>query len=825
MLRGTGARVLCALAAALWMQMALAAPGLREVLERSDASLPRGQWVDAPMPVRTLPNGETDRTLAPYFHVAGEEGGERLPLEETTADVQVAGVIARVRLRQVFKNDGSTPIEAIYVFPASTRAAIHGLTLRIDERTIEGRIQKREEAKATYEAAKSEGKRTALLEQQRPNVFTTRVANVMPKDRIVVELEYSELLVPEEGIYELVIPGVVGPRYGGGGDPAKDQWIASPYTTEGTLPSWRYDVRATLQTALPLRDLSSPSHPVTVTWRSKASAEVTLADERPAGNKDYILRWRLADEQVQTGVLAWRGGAAETANEDGYFAVLLEGPSAPKPEQVAPREYIFVVDISGSMHGFPLEVSKTLMRELLGRLRATDHFNVVVFAGASATFSSKSVPATPANVERGIAFIDKAHAGGGTELLAALRTAYALPRVGGHTSRTVVLATDGYVAVEAQAFKFVRERLGDANLFAFGIGTGVNRALIEGLARAGSGEPWVLTSAETAPKLAERFRRAIEEPVLTDITIRFRGFDARDVAPVKLPDLMARRPLVVQGRFTGPLKGEIEVSGRTGDGRRWSRTLPVQEEGGGEALRLLWARKWVELLEDQHHLTNADEVKDAITDLGLSHRLVTPFTSFVAVDSEVANRTGTIDTVQQPLPLPEGVSNNAVGLLGGAGLGARGSGPGGGGAGLGLGGLGGFGTAGRGAGAGALPAPSRVTVMDPKTAPRVQGSLSKEAVQRVLRRHTAEIRYCYEGQLQKLPNLKGKLIVRFVIGADGAVKTVEVVEKGTTAKSEALNACVIKRMQRWRFPSSNGGEGGDVTVVYPWQLTPAPRER
>src|SRR5512138_2567603 len=230
------------------------------VLALADASL-GSQTVSFPDRAR---GGEGDQSLAPYFEVRGDGATERLPLEETRAQVDVAGVIARVRVTQTFRNDGKKPIEAIYVFPASTRAAVHGMRVRIGARTIEARIERRAEARARYEQARQDGKRAALLEQERPNVFTMSVANVMPGDRLVAELEYSELVVPEQGVYELVTPTVVGPRYGGGADPGKDGWIAQPTLHQGEAAPYRFAFAAHLETALPLRAVESPSHALRV---------------------------------------------------------------------------------------------------------------------------------------------------------------------------------------------------------------------------------------------------------------------------------------------------------------------------------------------------------------------------------------------------------------------------------------------------------------------------------------------------------------------------------------------------------------------------------
>jgi hypothetical protein len=229
------------------------------------------------------------------------------------------------------------------------------------------------------------------------------------------------------------------------------------------------------------------------------------------------------------------------------------------------------------------------------------------------------------------------------------------------------------VGVEAQAFRFIRERLDQANLFAFGIGSSVNRGLIEGMARAGLGEPFVVARPEKAAAEAEKLRHTIERPVLTDIEVRIQGFDAYDVAPEKMPDLLAERPLLLFGKYRGDKPGQITITGRNGRGKFVNSIdlRPADARQENAALRALWARKWVEILEDELHMGGGEEVESAITGLGLGYSLLTPFTSFVAVDSQVANRTGQLDTVRQVLPMPEGVSNLAIGSSG-AGQGVAG---------------------------------------------------------------------------------------------------------------------------------------------------------
>ena len=608
------------------------------------------------------PDG-SDHSLSPYLYVAGgDPAHDQVPLKKTWAEVNIAGVIAAVKVHQIFENTGGRPIEAIYVFPASTRAAVHAMRMKIGTRTIDAKIERKAEARAQYDAAKQSGRRASLLEQEQPNVFTTSVANIIPGDRIEVELDYSELVVPENATYEFVYPTVVGPRYAGGANPNTDRWMANPHLPEGKQEPYAFDVKVHLQTGIGLKEVSSPSHKIAVSYAGPSTADIKL-DQSGGGNKDFILRYRLAGDKIETGLLQFEEPADLGRPAEKFFALLVEPPRRPTLVDIPGREFIFLLDVSGSMHGFPIETSKELMRNLLPKLRPTDHFNLVFFSGANYVWSpSGSRPATETNIKEGIDTILKQYGSGGTELMGGLEAAYAIPPVGKGVSRTVVVVTDGYVGIEAKAFRFIRQRLDQANLFAFGIGSSVNRALIEGMARAGLGEPFVVLGPQKAAAEAEKLRQMIDRPLLTDIEVRFGDSGAYEVAPEKIPDLLAERPLLIYGKYRGDKPTRIEINGRTGHGafRHALDLRPADARKENHALRALWARKWVEVLEDEFHMGGGKPVEDAITDLGLFYSLLTPFTSFVAIDSEVVNRTGQSDTVRQPLPMPEGVSNYAV---------------------------------------------------------------------------------------------------------------------------------------------------------------------
>ena len=607
---------------------------------------------------------KADKTLSPYFFIEGADPTiDQLPLKDTRVDVAIAGVIADVTVRQIYENGGPRPINTRYVFPASTRAAVYGMTMTVGNVRTVAKIKERETAVREFETAKREGKNASLLEQSRPNVFTMKLANVMPGDTIVVELKYTELLVPTEGQYEFVYPTVVGPRYSNMTESEatpQDAFVKAPYTHEGALPRSDFHFAGTLSTGVPLQELASPSHQVVTRNTGNGRAEVALAEtERFSGNRDLILRYKLAGQQIASGLLLHQG------DDENFFLLMAQPPQAVAPNQVPPREYIFVLDVSGSMNGFPLDTAKTLMRDLYNGLKPTDTFNVVVFASGSETFSRASVPATRENLGRALQFIGAKNGGGGTELLEALKRAVAIERQPG-VSRSIVLVSDGFISAEAEVFDYIRDRRDEVNVFTFGIGSSVNRLLIEGVAKAGLGEPFVVTKPEEAAEAAAQLRKYIDTPVLTGIDVKFSGFDAYDVEPGAVPDLFASRPIVVFGKWRGQAAGSIEISGTTGAGA-YHTSIPVSRaniHASHGALRYLWARDRIATLSDFGPATPTEERVKEITSLGLTYSLLTKYTSFVAVQ-EVVRNTGGADDVDQPLPLPEGVSDLAVGVTAG----------------------------------------------------------------------------------------------------------------------------------------------------------------
>jgi Ca-activated chloride channel family protein len=604
-----------------------------------------------------------DHSLAPRLWIPDADPAlDRLPLKSSTADIVIEGAIARVMVTQRYGNAGTRPINARYVFPGSTRAAVHGLTMKIGERVVQARIKEKEEAARLFETAKQQGKHAALLAQQRPNVFMMDVANIMPGDEVELTLQYSEMLVPNDGVYELVYPTVVGPRYGG--DPiraAQDaDWIANPYAADGADESNpaqpETDIRVHLASPIPVRNLQSAQHKIVSHWKDDKEAEIGLdPSEKQAGNRDFILRFHLQGDRIASGLM--------TANVNGedYFLLMAQPPQRVSSEQVLKREYLFVVDVSGSMHGFPLDTARDLMQELLGGLKPQETFNILFFSGDSRALSPTPLPATSENLQRALTMMQSVDGGGGTELVPALKKALAMPRTP-DIARSVVVVTDGYVSVEREVYDLIKANRNATNLFAFGIGSAVNRYLIEALARAGDGEPFVVTGAGEVAQVGKRFRRYVEAPVLTNIQVRGEGVELYDVEPAEIPVMLAERPIVVLGKYRSPRTGaSLELTGTTATGEYRSR-VPLAAtgiEGRAALLPILWARQRLVRLSDLQG-EGVEAHRDEILDLGLRYSLLTRYTSFVAVDETVATPGEDAATVKQPLPLPQGVSELAL---------------------------------------------------------------------------------------------------------------------------------------------------------------------
>lgn len=614
---------------------------------------------------------DQDRTLAPYFFIeGGDPTVDKFPLKETDMITNINGIIAETFVTQVYENEGMNPINARYVFPGSTKAAVHGMTVQIGDEIIKAQIKERVEAKQEFEEAKSEGKSASLLEQERPNVFTMNVANIMPGDTVKIELHYTETITQADGKYEFVFPTVVGPRYGGSADASDDtnQFVETPYLMDGDTPPGLYNITVNLTSAVPISEITCQSHEI-VTETDNNNALITLANpEKYAGNRDFILDYSLTGTEINSGLMLNKGGAAgDNGRSENFFMLTVQPPKRYTLDDILPREYIFVLDVSGSMYGYPIDTVKKLVKNLVGNLRPSDTFNVVLFAGTSAQMSPKSVPATEDNIKWALDLLDQEDGSGGTELSPALQSAINIPRISNDVARSVIVITDGYIAEESSIFDIISKNLGETDFFSFGIGDGVNRYLIEGIAKAGQGEAFVVTDPAKATEVAENFRDYIQSPILRDIKVKYNGFSTYDVEPQKLPTLFAKRPIVLFGKWKGEPKGTVEITGTMGNGEEYKQVIQVtdaQPLESNSALPYLWARSRVEQLMDYGIEGDENDMKGVqkeVTQIGLDYSMLTQFTSFIAVAEKVRNTGNAAKDVDQPLPLPHHVSNLSVG--------------------------------------------------------------------------------------------------------------------------------------------------------------------
>lgn len=620
-----------------------------------------------------------------------------LPLLKTDINADLQGDLALVTVTQTFANPLNQAVHAAYLFPLNENAAVNAMTLDVGGERIQAKIQRIEEARATFEKAKGQGRSAALLSQHRPNMFTQDIANLMPGLPVKVTLQYVQTVPRLDGAYELVIPLVVGPRYqpqGAGVAPDEPMlpggvhhWNAQTGTSGGAaaahsqtaygqweveqLPAYppvfelnvpeqidpeRVGLTVHLNAGMAIAAIDSRTHPITTGILENGRAEVRLANGRTLDNRDFVLRYTLAGTRTQAGLLAYRDARG------GFFSLLLEPPQAPAETDIMPREMVFVLDCSGSMSGLPIETSKTFMRIALRRLRSTDSFRIIRFSDAATEFSAQPLPATPGNIQAGLHYIDALNGEGGTEMSAGIRQALALPVPAG-SLRIVTFLTDGYIGNEAEILALISTHLGNARLYAFGAGAGVNRYLLSEMGRVGRGFTRYMDPAEDQEKVAGELAERLQSPVLTDIQIDWGGLDVSELSPGPLPDLFAGQSLRIQGRYGRPGRYEVKVRGRV-QGR--PATLPLQIElpetsTQGEAVPILWARSLIGDLMHQlttgRHLfrgedVNADTLKQRITELGLNFALVTKWTAFVAVSEKIYNPSP-IDTPTVPVPVAQ----------------------------------------------------------------------------------------------------------------------------------------------------------------------------
>ena len=540
-------------------------------------------------------------------------------------------------MTQTFANPFDRVVEAVYVFPLPSNAAVNAFELRVQGRRIVGIVRPREEAERIYEDARASGRTASLLTQERPNVFSQSVANIGPREDVDVVVTYFHALAYDHGHHEYVLPTLVAPRYttaatlAGADDAAAGERVVTamapprPGTRLGDLSlSLRIDAGTTIE------EVVSPSHAIApVLSGSRAAVEVAA---EPVG-RDIVIRWRVAADTLRTGVVAHAG-----EERGGFCSLFVLTKLDTSGAEDGAREITVVMDTSGSMSGVPIDASKALVEQALRGLRPYDRFNVLRFAGSSGGFADAPVEATPENVAAGIAYVRDLASGGGTEMLEGLRAWIAQPHDPRYL-RTVVFLTDGLVNEEQEILATIRAEGRAARWFAFGVGSRVNRWLVESIALEGRGAHEVVEpDAGLARAAAERLVRRFDAPLLLDARLDSCDVALGDVPSDPLSHLSAPRPPPLTGRYRGAVRGTVHVRGSVG-GREVS--IPVEldlpaVEPRNAGVAAMWAKARVEAAE--HELVDAagDERRGAllaeIEALGLAYSLVTRRTAFVAVD-------------------------------------------------------------------------------------------------------------------------------------------------------------------------------------------------
>src|SRR5215470_16737688 len=628
-----------------------------------------------PEPVFAAPSGQSAGSLG----IIGKDGAIKgdCPLKHTDVRSAISGFLARITVTQIFENAASNPIEAVYTFPLPQDAAVDDMTIQIGGRTIRSVIKKREEARAIYEKAKATGHTAALLDQERPNVFSQAVANIMPGEQVSVTISYAETLQYADGAYEFAFPMVVGPRYipgqatgkqAGGWSPDTNKVPdASRITPNVALPGTRAGHDISLELAIdagvPIQELRSTSHKIEVEHTATGFAKVSLQNEGEIPNKDFVLKYNVAGEQISDAVLShW---VPQGAADGGYFSLILQPPARVPESDVTPKELVFVLDTSGSMWGFPLDKAKEFISHALDELYPGDTFNLITFSGDTHILFPEPVYPTAENIRKAKAVLASRTGGGGTEMMTAIRAALAPSDHQDHV-RVVCFITDGYVGNDMEIVGEIQKHP-NARVFSFGIGNSVNRFLLDKMAETGRGAVEYVNLADKADEAADRFYERVRAPLLTDLYVDWGGLPVADVYPTRMPDLFSGQPLIITGRYTKPASGTVHLKG-TRVGGAFSRDIPVTFSAStpaSDALAGFWARRRIDDLMSQDWLGMQTggmkpELKEQITQLGLDYRLMTQFTSFVAVEDKVVTKNGTPQRVEIPVEMPEGVSYEGV---------------------------------------------------------------------------------------------------------------------------------------------------------------------
>ena len=589
-----------------------------------------------------------------------------MPLKHTDVKASVTGYIATVDVEQQFHNPFDSKIEAVYQFPLPQDAAVSEFVMEVgppeDRRQIRGIIREKAEAERIYNSARAQGFNASLLTQVRPNLFEQKVANIEPGKQIDINIRYFNTLSYADGWYHFTFPMVVGPRFNPAGtkDPVhavargKTRSNNSAGTTTAYLrPDERsgHDINVTLDidAGVSIEEAKCLTHTVSATNlnNSPNQLRVNLSPNDTVPNKDFVFAFRVAGKQMKSGLVTHRD-----QNGENYFTLMLYPPAGLEQLDRQAMEMVFVLDCSGSMSGEPMQQSKDAMTHALKQLRPTDTFQVIRFSNNASALGPKPLPATKDNIKKALRYVDNLSGTGGTQMIEGIKAALDFPH-DRDRYRVVTFLTDGYIGNEQHIFHEMNQRIGDARVFSFGVGSSPNRFLLDRMATIGRGASAYLLPNVSGKDIMDLYFDRISHPALTDLSISYGAAQVSEVYPKRIPDLIVGRPVILTGKYTGDL-ADIRITGTAGR-RDLALTIDNQDNATHPALAQVWARRKIADLMDQIATDRNNELEPVVLNTALQYNLISAYTAFIAVDASRITQGNSGTTINQALPTPEGV--------------------------------------------------------------------------------------------------------------------------------------------------------------------------
>jgi Ca-activated chloride channel family protein len=620
-------------------------------------------WVIAKSDTQVVPTSEdTPGCGAMLAKLPQEEKEIPLPLKHTDVKGQISGYIATVDVTQQFHNPYDEKIEAVYVFPLPQNAAINEFIMTIGERRIRGIIRERKEAEKIYQQAKSQGHVASLLTQERPNIFTQKVANIEPCKEIDINIKYFNTLAYVDGWYEFVFPMVVGPRFNPPGSTDGVGAVASGKTgisgqkteVQYLKPSERsgHDISLAvdIDAGVTIEQLVCTSHVITNSSPASDKRTVKLSSLDSIPNKDFVLRYKVAGRTVKSALVTHRD------ERGGFFTLMLYPPDNLSYLKRAPMEMIFVLDCSGSMNGKPIAKAKQAITRALKKLQPGDTFQVIRFSNNASQLGPNPVPATSENIRKGLAYVESLEGSGGTMMIEGIKAALDFAH-DPQRFRLVSFMTDGYIGNETEILAAINQRLGASRIFSFGVGSSVNRYLLDRMAKLGRGAVAYIGLDDSAGQIVDEFYDRISHPALTDVEIDWGDMQVTDMYPSRIPDLFVGRPVILTGRFKGASSTTIHVKGKVGDMTQDIAIAADLEDSAAthSGIASVWARKKIETLGSQATYDTNPDLPGEIRQVALEYGLMSAYTAFIAVDSSRKTAGDHGMTVAVPVPVPDGV--------------------------------------------------------------------------------------------------------------------------------------------------------------------------